>query len=105
MNYQRARFCAQILKAVGHPMRIRILEKLEDGEKCVCELLKLGTISQSNVSRHLAYLKKAGLVSDRREMNRVMYRLVVPEVMNLVHDAARAAQAAVRRQAREAAAV
>lgn len=100
MTYAQARATAEVLKALGHPMRVRIIEELTGGEKCVCELLSLGRINQSNVSRHLAYLKRAGLVSDRREMNRVYYHLVVPEAKRLVElglGAARKAAAAARK--------
>lgn len=100
MDHKQARVCARILKAIGHPLRIQILETLMDGEKCVCELLKLSSVNQSTVSRHLAYMKRAGILADRPEGTRVMYRLTMPKVVSILKAATRAAQAAARSHAR-----
>jgi ArsR family transcriptional regulator len=66
---------AKILKALGQPTRLRIMEYLRDGERCVCEIFPAIGGQQSNVSRHLAVLKQAGLVSDRREGVSIFYRV------------------------------
>ena len=55
--------------------RLRILNLLLGGELCGCDIQHVLGLSQPNVSRHLTYLKQAGLVSDRREGFRVFYRL------------------------------
>jgi len=68
---------AQMLKALGHPTRLAMVEILgADGEKCVCELADLaGGGDRTTISKHLAVLKAAGLVSDRKEGLKVFYRL------------------------------
>jgi ArsR family transcriptional regulator len=58
--------------------RLRILNLLLRGELCGCDVQYVLDVSQSNVSRHLNYLKRAGLVLDRRDGYRVFYRLVEP---------------------------
>lgn len=68
---------ARIAKALAHPSRLMILEALEDREVCVCDLTALVGADQSTVSKHLALLKQAGLVEDRREGVLVYYRLKV----------------------------
>jgi len=57
---------ARTLKALSDETRLRILCLLMDGELCVCDLMAVLQLPQSTVSRHLAYLKNAGWVDDRR---------------------------------------
>ena len=72
----------QILKAMAHPSRLMMVNELAEGERCVCELQEIVGADISTVSKHLAVLKKAGLVeSDKRGLN-VFYRLLSPCVMN-----------------------
>jgi ArsR family transcriptional regulator len=68
---------ARIAKAMAHPSRLLMLEAMEAEEKCVCELTKLVGADQSTVSKHLAVLKQAGLVEDRRQGVMVYYRVKV----------------------------
>ena len=82
MNYQQAKVRAEILKALAHPVRVLIVETLSKGDRCVCELNKLADIDQSNISRHLAVLKKAGMVTDRRDGMKVFYHLQTPCILN-----------------------
>lgn len=63
-------------KGLADINRLRIINLLLNGELCGCDIQYVIRASQSNVSRHLAYLKKSGLVSDRRVGYRVYYRLV-----------------------------
>jgi DNA-binding transcriptional ArsR family regulator len=98
MNYQQAKERAKILKALAHPMRILIVEALQKGDRCGSELCALGSISQSNVSRHLATLKRVGVVSDRRIRNRVFYRLETPSVLNVLEPAAQAVRTDIKRR-------
>ena len=72
---------ADILKALAHPVRILIVSALTNGDQCVCELNKLADIDQSGLSRHLANLKKAGIVSDRRDGMKVFYHLETPCIL------------------------
>ena len=63
-------------KGLADVNRLRIINLLLNGELCGCDIQYVIGASQSNVSRHLAYLKKSRLVSDRRVGYRVYYRLV-----------------------------
>jgi len=81
MNHEekeRLRLKAGVFKAMGHPIRLGIVEMLAHGEKCVCEIVEYVGTDISNVSKHLAILRQNGLVSDRREGLRVFYRLAMP---------------------------
>jgi ArsR family transcriptional regulator len=69
-------FQVALLAAMAEPTRLAALRILWDGgEHCVCELMTLLGASQSRMSRHMATLKAAGLVSDRRDAQWVRYRL------------------------------
>jgi DNA-binding transcriptional ArsR family regulator len=65
-----------VLKALAHPVRLRILAMLRGGELCVCQLTAVLELAASTVSAHLADLKRAGLVEDRRDGRWVFHRLV-----------------------------
>jgi ArsR family transcriptional regulator, arsenate/arsenite/antimonite-responsive transcriptional repressor len=65
---------ARIAKALAHPSRLLILDALAEGEKCVCELTELVDADQSTVSKHLAILKQAGIIEDRKDGPRMFYR-------------------------------
>lgn len=68
---------ARVFKALGDETRLRIMGLLlEGGELCVCDLMEVLDLPQSTVSRHLAYLRNAGLVDDRRQGAWVYYRLI-----------------------------
>lgn len=82
MNYPQAKIRAKILKALAHPVRLLIVETLSKGDRCVGELNDLADIDQSNISRHLAVLKKAGIVIGRRDGMRVLYHLRTPCILN-----------------------
>ena len=66
---------ARIAKALAHPSRLLMLDMLTEKERCVCELTEAVGADQSTVSKHLAVLKAAGLVDDRREGAWMYYRL------------------------------
>jgi ArsR family transcriptional regulator len=66
---------AEILKAAGEPTRLRLLNLLRQGDICVCDLQAVLAIPQHTVSRHLAALRHAGLVTDERNGQRVIYSL------------------------------
>ncbi len=74
---------AKILKAMAHPGRLRMLDGLQDGERCVCDLQALVGSDLSTVSRHLSVLRAAGLVTSRRERNQIFYKLRVPCVLKM----------------------
>ena len=66
---------AEYFKGLADQTRLRMLNLLFQGELCGCDIQYVLDLSQSNVSRHLNYLKRAGLVLDRRDGFRVFYRL------------------------------
>jgi len=75
---------ADYFKALGHPTRLKIVELLREGEKCVCEIIPALQLEQPNVSSHLAILRKEGiLTAEKRGMNVIyacrnkdLYRLI-----------------------------
>lgn len=72
---------ARIIKAMAHPTRLFIVEQLEQGERCVCELTEMVGADVSTVSKHLALLRNAGIVRDEKRGAKVFYRLHVPCVL------------------------
>ncbi len=75
---------ARVLKAMAHPTRLAILHALAEGEQCVCKLHGLVGSDISTVSKHLAVMKKAGLLEGRKEGLWVHYRLRVPCVLGFM---------------------
>lgn len=73
---------ANVLKALAHPSRLLMVEELAKGERCVCELQDLVGADMSTVSKHLAVLKKAGLVECDKRGLQVFYTLLSPCVLN-----------------------
>ena len=69
---------AHILKAMAHPSRLFIIEKLAEKSHCVCELTEMIGADTSTVSKHLSILKNAGIISDRKEGTMVFYSLEAP---------------------------
>jgi ArsR family transcriptional regulator len=69
---------AQVAKALAHPSRLLMLDALSEQEMCVCELTELVGADQSTVSKHLAVLKHAGLVEDRKDGVMMYYGIKIP---------------------------
>ena len=67
-----------LFKGLADQTRLRIINLLLHGELCVCDIQFVLGSPQPNVSRHLAYLKHSGIVRDRREGQRIFYRLAEP---------------------------
>lgn len=83
-----------VLKALADPTRLRILALLASGEICVCHIHTALDVPQPTASRHLAYLKKSGLVEDRKVglwKHYQLRRLADPAVQAVVDTAVRAA--------------
>ena len=62
-------------KALAHPARVKLIQDLLKKECCVGEIQECLSISQPNVSQHLRILKKAGVVTGRRDKNRICYSI------------------------------
>ncbi len=75
---------AKILKALGHPTRLFIVEELAKGEKCVCEFVGPVGADFSTISKHLSVLKEAGIIEDEKRGLKVFYRLRVPCIVKFI---------------------
>lgn len=85
---------AALLRALGHPARLRIIQFLAEGEgcagrgctgeRCVCEIIPALGMEQSSVSKHLAILRERGVVESRREGTRIFYSLVDRRVRDIL---------------------
>ncbi|HSB91001.1 MAG TPA: metalloregulator ArsR/SmtB family transcription factor [Anaerolineales bacterium] len=97
---RQTRAQADIFKALGHPVRLRILAAIQQGgEACVCHLEHDLGLRQAYLSQHLAKLRAAGLVKDRRVGSNVFYALVgdwVPQLLATAGEAGFAAPASRR---------
>jgi DNA-binding transcriptional ArsR family regulator len=91
-----AELIARRFRAIGEPMRIRLLDQLRDGEATVGELSEALGASQQNVSKHLAVLADAGILGRRKEGNRVYYRIADEGVFALCEDVCGSVQEQLR---------
>jgi DNA-binding transcriptional ArsR family regulator len=74
---------AERFRALSEPTRIKLLDRLRDGEATVLELTALTATTQQNVSKHLGVLQRAGIVARRKEGNYAYYRIVDEGVYSL----------------------
>ena len=87
---------ARRFRAIGEPMRIKLLDRLRDGEATVGELSEAIGASQQNVSKHLAVLADVGILGRRKDGNRVYYRIVDDGVLRLCEDVCGSVQQQLR---------
>ena len=85
MDNDTAEHVAEVLKAVGHPVRLRIVELLEGGEKCVGDIVKAVGGKQAVTSQHLNLMKDKGVLSSWRDGAKVYYRIANTNVIKLLH--------------------
>ncbi len=64
----------EVYKALADPTRLKILEFIKDGEKCICEIIPHTGKSQPNVSQHLKVMKYAGIINERKDGTRIMIK-------------------------------
>ena len=81
---QLYRLKADLIAAMGHPIRLAIVEYLSKGEQCVCDITEHVGAERSNVSRHLAVMLKAGLLEYRKDGLRIMYSLRTPCILKFL---------------------
>jgi ArsR family transcriptional regulator len=74
----------KIFKALGHPIRYKIVKFLYDGPKCVCKLNEDIDFSQANLSQHLKILKEAGILSSEKVGMNMHYRITNDEIRNII---------------------
>jgi ArsR family transcriptional regulator len=75
---------AEFFKVLGHPVRVRILELLRDGERSVGDLQAALEIDSSGTSQHLGALRRQGLLESRREGTSVFYRVKDPRTFRIL---------------------
>jgi ArsR family transcriptional regulator len=85
MDYAAAQKVAEVLKAVGHPARLQIIEILEKEELTVGRIEELLALPQAVVSRHLGLMRDKKVLDCRREGTSVYYRIANPNVISLLH--------------------
>jgi ArsR family transcriptional regulator len=79
-----AHYLADVLKSLAQPTRLRIVDFLRDGERCVCEIFPAINEEQSNTSRHLTYMQTHGILSRRKEGVKIYYAVNHPEVFEII---------------------
>jgi ArsR family transcriptional regulator len=84
MDNDTAERVAQVLKAVGHPARLRIVELLEGGEKCVGDIVRAIGGKQAVTSQHLNMMRDKGVLSSRRDGAKVYYHIENTNVVKLL---------------------
>lgn len=73
---------AMVIKAMGHPARLQVIDELGNGERNVAELTELVGLDVSTVSKHLSTLRNAGIVESEKRGAQVYYSLRVPCILN-----------------------
>lgn len=100
MNFEEARARADILKAMAHPIRVLLVQALSDGDQSVSQLVRLADVDPSGISRHLSQLKKAGILTDRRQGMKVIYHLQTPCILRAFDCAVEVVRTETRRKNR-----
>lgn len=77
-------FRADILKALAQPTRLKIIDFLRDGERCVCEIFPAIGEEQSNTSRHLSMMLSSGVLSRRKDGLKIYYAIKYPEIFEIM---------------------
>jgi ArsR family transcriptional regulator len=85
IDQARLERAADVLKTVAHPLRLRIVELLEPGEKSVNELKDLLGVTQPLTSQHLTQMRMRGVLGSRREGTLVYYSIANPDVVKVIH--------------------
>ena len=83
------RLQAELCRSLSDPIRLRIIQELQRGERTVGELVEILGLKQSNTSQHLAILRRIGMIYPRKEGSAVYYKVANPKIVeacDLVHD-------------------
>lgn len=75
---------AEVLKALAQPTRLKILECLRGGERCICEIIPAVGGEQSNISRHISLMQRSRLVATRKEGVKVMVKVTDPKIFTIL---------------------
>ena len=74
----------EVFKALADPTRLKILECIENGEKCICEIIPYTGKSQPNVSQHLKVMKYAGIINERKDGIRIMIKASNNKIFKII---------------------
>ncbi len=99
MNTEELKARARVMKALASPVRLKIVDELSRGERCMCELQPLFPMNKSTLSRHIAELKNVGIVGERREGVRIFLRLQTPCILDVFDCAMGVIRSEAKRQA------
>jgi ArsR family transcriptional regulator len=83
---------------MAQPTRLRILELLRDGEKCICEIIPAINGEQSNISRHISLMQKSHLVSTRKDGVKVMVKIRDPRIFEILEKVSLVLKTQIREQ-------
>jgi DNA-binding transcriptional ArsR family regulator len=75
---------AEVLKALAQPTRLKILECLRGGERCICEIIPAINGEQSNISRHITLMQKSHLITTRKDGVKVMVKVRDPQIFEIL---------------------
>jgi ArsR family transcriptional regulator len=84
MDERTIQLKSEVLKALAQPTRLKILECIRKGEKCICEIVPEINGEQSNISRHISVMQKSHLITTRKDGVRVMVKVKGPEVFEIL---------------------
>jgi DNA-binding transcriptional ArsR family regulator len=76
-----------VFKALADPTRLKILECVKDGEKCICKIIPYTGKSQPNVSQHLKILRTAGLIEERKEGTYLFIKVSTKQIFDVIKTA------------------
>jgi len=85
MDYSTAERVSEVLKAIAHPVRLQIVGALEHDELCVGEIMEIVGGKQAITSQQLNMMRTKGVLTARREANKVYYSIANPNVIQLLH--------------------
>src|SRR5512133_2860018 len=77
-------YLSDVLKSMAQPTRLKIIDFLRSGERCVCEIFPAIDEEQSNTSRHLAYMQTHGILARRKDGVKIYYAVKHPEVFEII---------------------
>ena len=75
---------AEVLKALAQPTRLKILEMIRNGERCICEIVPAINGEQSNISRHISVMQKSHLITTRKDGVKVMIKVRDPRIFEIL---------------------
>jgi DNA-binding transcriptional ArsR family regulator len=84
MHERAIQMKSEVLKALAQPTRLKILECIRRGERCICEIVPAIHGQQSNISRHISVMQKNHLVSTRKDGVRVMVKVKDPTIFDII---------------------